>query len=295
MKWTGSFVALVTPFTKDNQIDIPALEYLLDWQLKQGSDGLVLCGTTGEGNLLTREEKLLIFQTAKQIIGEKIPLIAATGSNNTQESVLLTKEAKKRGIDGCLAIVPYYVRPSFEGCYRHFSAITSVGLPTIVYHHPKRTGVRLTSKELMQICTLPNIAGIKDACGDLYAAMQLREIPHFSGDDLLSLAQFSIGFVGSISVIGNLIPNQWKTFVDWALEGNLKKARETFFNLYQYCQAMTLETNPQCIKYALSLFNKCQPYFRLPLCLPRKENQREIERVLAPALNENREDFALKE
>lgn len=277
----GSIVALVTPFNALGAIDVECLKDLMYWHLEMGTEGLVLCGSTGEGNSLSKEEKLLVFETAYRIAKGKVSLIAATGSSNTKESVTLTKEAKEIGMDACLVVVPYYLRPTKEGCYQHFAAIAHVGLPMILYHHPGRTGVKLSSKDLQTICNLPNVIGIKDASGDISLAMELvQEIPHFSGDDSLTLAHISIGFTGAISVIGNIFPKEWKGVIDLALQGNIIKARCAFFQLYAYCQALALETNPQCVKYALSILGKCNPILRLPLLLPREENQEKIKRLL---------------
>ena len=282
----GSIVALITPFDERGKIDIPALEKLIHWHLESGTDGLVLCGSTGEGSALSKEEKLLVFQTAKKIAGGKIPLIAATGTNVTEESVLLTGEVKKIGMDACLVIVPYYSRPTPEGCLLHFAEIAKVGLPMLVYHHPGRTGIKLDAEELSPICKLPGVIGVKDATGDLNLAMQLvKEIPLFSGDDTLALAQFSLGFTGSISIVGNVIPKEWKAFVDLALKGDFIEARKAFFALHDLCLAMVLETNPQCVKYAVSLLDRCRPKMRLPLIEPSEENQRKVkEKVLIAEL-----------
>lgn len=282
----GSYVALITPFDHGGKVDIPTLEGLLYWHLEAKTDGLVLCGSTGEGATLSSQEKLLIFQTAKKIVGEKIPLIGATTTNVTEESVFLTEKAKKIGIDASLAIIPYYLCPTPDGCLKHFEEIAKVGLPLIVYHHPGRTGIKLSAKELLAICNTSNVVGIKDATKDLHLAMELvNQVPLFSGDDCLALAQFSIGFKASISIIGNVVPKEWKNFVDLSLQGNFECARDIFFSLYPLIQAMTLETNPQCVKYALSLLNQCLPKMRLPLIEPKEENQNTISQALNLVFN----------
>lgn len=281
----GSIVALITPLQKDNQIDILALEKLLEWHLQEGTDGLVLCGSTGEGNLLETEEKLLVFETAKKVVGNNIPLVAATGTSSTKESVFLTSEAKRMKMDACLAVVPPYLRPSADGCFQHFLQIAEVGLPFILYHHPQRTGIKLGQCDLERIFTIPGMLGIKDAADDLNFSMDLaQKIPHFSGNDLLTLPQFSIGFAGSISIIGNLFPKEWKKYIELALAHRMEEARLAFFQLQKFCKAMNLETNPQCIKYAMSLMGKCLPYYRLPLCLPTDENRSIIKGLLESKL-----------
>ena len=266
-----SIVALVTPFDDKGEVDLPSLESLIRWHIEEGTDGLVLCGTTGEGSLLSAEEKCGIFQKAVEVGKGNIQLIAGTGTNQTQESVALTKEAKRIGMDSCLTIVPYYLRPTPEGCYRHFLEIAKVDLPMILYHHPGRTGVKLTSDAISRICEIPQVVGVKEASGDLNLATEILEktdVTFYSGDDSLALEHFSIGAKGIISVVGNVIPRQWKEFVKLALHG---KGREAFLELYPLCQAMVLETNPQCIKYAVSLLGKCSSKVRLPLIEPQEE------------------------
>lgn len=267
-----SIVALVTPFTEENQIDTKALEELISWQIEEGTEGLVLCGSTGEGSALTFDEKCHIFETAFKIGKKTISLIANTGTNLTEESVRLTTVAKQIGMDGCLAIVPYYNKPGPEGCFQHFAHITEVGLPTIIYHHPGRTGTKLSLETLSRVCQLTHVVGIKDATGDLSLAMEIMhkiDIPLYSGDDLLALPQFTIGFTGSISVVGNVIPSQWKDFV-------CHPSKSKFEGLYDIVQSMALEVNPQCVKYAVSLLGKCSSKMRLPLIEPDKKNCQKI-------------------
>jgi 4-hydroxy-tetrahydrodipicolinate synthase len=280
----GSIVALITPFDQKGAIDIPALEKLLFWHLESGTEGLVLCGSTGEGTSLSSSEKFLIFQTAKRIVGGKIPLVAATGTNVTAESAFLTKEAKRIGMDGCIAIVPYYLRPTPEGCIAHFAEIANVGLPLLIYHHPGRTGTKLDTETLLSLCEFSEVMGIKDATGDLNQVMDIiDQVPLFSGDDSLALAQFSIGFTGSISIVGNVIPKEWKHFVDLALQGNFIEARKLFYTLRPLIQAMVLETNPQCVKYALHVMDRCLPQMRLPLVEPREKSKNLLKELVQTA------------
>jgi len=276
---SGSFVALVTPFNELEKIDFFAFEQLIRWHIAEGTDGLVVAGCTGEGLSLSFEEKCTLFKTAVAVGKGKIQLIATTGTNQTAESALLTKEAKKIGVDGCMAIVPYCNKPTEEGCWLHFNEIAKVDLPLIVYHHPGRTGVRLSVKGLLQICDIPQVVGIKDSSGDFALFNELlrqTDTPLISGDDHLALAQLSIGLKGVVSVVGNVVPKQWKKFIDHALTGDLLEARKDFFDLYELCNAMSLEVNPQCVKFAVSLLGKCEPYMRLPLIEPKIENQQKI-------------------
>lgn len=270
----GSLVALITPFNAKGEIDLSALVRLIHFQVENGTDGLVLCGSTGEGAALSLEEKLTIFQIAQEEVRGKIPLIATTGSNVTKESVLLTQKAKEIGMDGAIAIVPYYSRPSFSGCLEHFRQIANVGLPLIVYHHPGRTGLKLSSEELLEISSLEGVCGIKEASGDFSLAMELvRSVALYSGDDSLALPQMSIGFTGSISIVGNVIPKEWKAFVD-------TQNRELFFELYPLCQALNFESNPICVKYAMSKLGLCEPHLRLPLVEPSAATKEQIDSIL---------------
>ena len=269
--WTGSFVALITPFDAAGNVDYSALERLILRQVEAGSDGIVLCGTTGEGSSLSQYEKEAIFRLAVNQAKGHILIIAATGTNQTRESVALTEMAKEIGVDGCMAIVPYYNRPSEEGCYRHFAAIADAGLPVIVYHHPGRTGVKLSLEALLRICKLEGVVALKEASADLLTAQELvQQVALFSGDDCLALAHFAMGATGSISIVGNLVPREWKAVIAEALRGDFCLARELYFSLYPLINALVLETNPICVKYAASLMGLCSCGMRLPLVEPSK-------------------------
>lgn len=276
----GSLVALVTPMTKTKEIDWDAFEHLVQWQIEEGTNGLILGGTTGEGSTLSLEEKRSLFAKGVEVARGRIPIIAGTGSNCTQTSVAITQEAKALGVSAAILIVPYYNRPTPSGCIAHFEKIATVHLPLILYHHPGRTGIRLSLETIARICEIPQVVAIKEASGDVKLATELvHQIDKslFSGDDLLSLAHLSIGFSGVISVIGNLLPRQWGDFV----RSPTKKAFSSFYNL---CQSLALETNPQGIKYALSLLGKCEPNLRLPLVIPEITTQNAIRESLTPLL-----------
>lgn len=278
-----AITALITPFTLDDQVDFASLESLIQWHIESGTEGLVLTGSTGEGSVLSKEEKCSIYELAYHLGKGKIKLIANTGTNVTADSVWLTQKAKEIGMDGCLAIVPYYNKPTSEGCYQHFAKIAEVGLPLIAYHHPGRTGVKLSFEALCRICELDSIVGIKDATGDLNLAMDVMrktKIPFYSGDDSLALAQFAIGFTGSISIVGNVIPKEWNSFVHTAVSQDLSSAQEQFYAFYDLVNAMILEVNPQCVKYAVNLLEKCSSRMRLPLIPPSFENQEKIKVAL---------------
>ncbi len=278
-----AITALVTPFSAEGKIDFDALGRSIQWHLETGTEGLVLCGSTGEGTSLSHEEKIAVFELGYRLAKGKMALIANTGTNLTEESVWLTQKAKVIGMDGALAIVPYYNKPTAEGCFRHFEKIAEVGLPMIVYHHPGRTGTKLSFETLCRICALDTVVGIKDATGDLGLAMDLIHkggIRLYSGDDSLALAQFSIGFTGSISITGNVVPSAWNDFVQAAVLGDFLEAKEQFYRLYDLVNALVLEVNPQCVKYAASLLGRGPSRLRLPLLEPSELNCEKIRKVL---------------
>lgn len=279
----GSFVALITPFTDTGEVDFKALEGLMHWHLEEKTQGLILCGSTGEDATLSEEEKCAIFALATKVLKEKIILIAYTGSNDTKKTIQLTKKAKSIGVDGSIIIIPYCNRPSEEGCLEHFKAIATVGLPMILYYHPGRCGIKLSANGLLNICALPQVIGLKDCSEDFSLANELAQ--HctkslFSGDDNVALAHLACGYSGVISVVGNIVPRQWREFVGLALEDRMGEARQRFSELYPLCKAMALETNPHCVKYAAHLLGKCSTKMRLPLIEPRPETRKKIEEAL---------------
>lgn len=278
--FTGSFVALITPMTEEKEIDWPAFEELIEWQIREKTNGLVLAGTTGEAATLSSEEKLSLFKKGVEIAHGRVPIIAGTGVNSTQATVELTRAAKALGVDAALLVVPYYNRPSEAGCMAHFLKVAEVDLPFILYHHPIRTGVRLSVETMTRICEIPQVIGIKEASGDIGLGIELLQRikkPIFSGDDLLALPHLSIGFSGTISIVGNVIPGPWGDFVR-------QPSRESFFYFYPFCRSLLLETNPQGVKYALSLLGKCQADLRLPLVTPQSSTQNQIEEAFKPLL-----------
>lgn len=282
----GSIVALATPFTEENEVDYPSLRALVEWQISSGTDGIVLCGTTGEAPTLSDEEQLKIFEEGVSVSNGRIPIIAGTGSYDTHHTLEMTQEAKKIGADGALVIVPYYNRPTQEGCFQHFQTLAKAELPMIVYHHPGRTGVKLTVKTCLRIAEIPQVVAIKDATCDLdYLTELVREspVPVMTGDDTLLLPSMSVGAAGVISVIANLIPGQWKQLVDSLLNGHFMEGRELFNKYYTLAKAMFLETNPHGVKYALGALNKCSAKMRLPLVEPQESTKAQIVTELVKA------------
>jgi len=279
----GSIVALVTPFTETGEVDYLSLKNLVDWYVSLDVDGIVCCGTTGEAPTLSYEEKISVFKTVIDVAHGKIPVIAGTGTYDTRKTVRMTLAAKDLGADGCLVIVPYYSRPTPEGCIAHYREVGKVGLPTIVYHHPGRTGIRLSAETLAEIGKIPSIVAIKEATGTINLTQEIRRlssIPILSGDDSNAYDLMLEGAVGVISIVANVIPDEWKRFVHAFLEGDYNQAKQLNDCYSPLYQAMVLETNPQCVKYALNLLGKCGPYYRLPLLEPRLDTKQQIQDAL---------------
>jgi 4-hydroxy-tetrahydrodipicolinate synthase len=282
----GSIVALVTPFDAQGNVDFVTLSQLVEWHIESSTDAIALCGTTGESPTLSHEETLEVFRVAVAASQGRIPIIAGTGSNDTVKTIQLTKEAKEIGVDAALVVVPYYNRPMPEGCFQHFEALSQVGLPMILYHHPARTGIKLPVKALARILELPYMVAVKDATADLDYALELMQCtktPLLSGDDSLLLPHMASGACGVVSIVANIIPREWKILTHLMLSDEVGKGREYFQRYYSLVKSMVLETNPQCVKYALSLMGKCLPSLRLPLTLPQEEVLQQIEKEMQAA------------
>lgn len=276
----GSIVALITPFLENGDLDVKSFRRLIHQQLEHGTTGLIVGGTTGESSTLSSEELELLVEAAVQEVQGKIPIIAGVGSNNTKVTVQKTLRAKELGADVCLVIFPYYNKPMFEGCLAHFEAISRCNLPMVIYYHPGRTGVRLSVPELAQICSLPSVIALKDCSGTIEMPLEVKKLSNkllFAGDDSFTLPLIEKGAAGVMSVLGNLVPHEWNQMVNASLAGNHEKARACYQQLEPLCQVMGLETNPQCIKYAMSLQGYCAPVFRLPLTMPQKNTCLRIE------------------
>ena len=279
----GSIVAIVTPFDKNNQIDKKALENLVKWHIENGTDAIVCTGTTGESPTLSDEEKVEVLKICIAAADGKIKVIAGTGSYDTKKSCDLTRKAKELKADGALVVVPYYNRPTQEGIIAHYKEIAKVGLPIIIYHHPGRTGVKVDLSSFERLSKIENIVSIKEASGDLSFIEKLIKssfLPVFSGDDSITVDVMKMGGVGVISVVANIIPSVWKKITDLCLNKNFKEAEILLSKYKPLCDAMFFESNPQCVKYALSLMGKASSYLRLPLLEPSIENKEKINAAL---------------
>lgn len=280
---TGSIVALITPFTQEGSIDHEALQELIEWHIAQGTQGVVLCGSTGEGTSLTLQEKIAVFTQGVEVARKRIAVIAGTGTCNTASTLELTQAAKNIGVDGCLVIVPYYTKPGLQGCISHYKEICSLKVPIFIYHHPGRTGIKLPIETLKKIASDPYIYGIKESSGDIEYAVNLsQEVkkPLFCGDDNLIIPLMALEFAGSISVVANLIPQEWQKLLVLLTNQRLIDARKLYEQYHSLCTSLFLESNPQCVKYALSQIGYCLPFLRLPLTEPSIETKKKITSVM---------------
>ena len=272
MRFTGAYTALVTPF-KNGALDEQRYRRFIEWQIEQGINGLVPCGTTGESATLSHDEHEQVIRICVEQAKGRVPILAGAGSNNTAEAVRLTRYAKEAGADGALLIAPYYNKPTQEGLYQHFAAIAkAVDFPLVPYNVPGRTGCNLLPATLGRLAReCPNIVGVKEATGDLAQISEALEHcgPKFcliSGDDFTVLPILSVGGCGVISVTSNIAPAKMsKLCASFAL-GDLKSARALHFELAPLNRAMFLETNPIPVKTALYMMGYVELEFRLPLC-----------------------------
>ncbi len=286
MKLNGTFTALVTPF-KDDGIDEPALKALIDFQLQGGIDGIIPCGSTGEAAALSYEEHERVIElTVKQVNG-KVPVIAGTGSNSTKETIELTGIAKNLGSDMALLVAPYYNRPTQEGLYRHFKKVAEeVDLPLILYNIPGRTGVNMLPELVARLAEIPNIVGIKEASGSVQQVADIFRLTKgtfaiLSGDDNLFLPMMSVGGVGVISVLSNILPGRVKALGQaYMEERDQKKALAIHVELMPLFSGMFIETNPVPVKEALYHMGMIEKQVRLPLCNMSAANSAHLQGLL---------------
>jgi len=273
MRFTGAYTPLVTPF-KNGALDEACYRRLIEWQIEQGINGLVPCGTTGESATLSHDEHEQVVRICVEQAKGRVPVLAGAGSNNTAEAVRLTRFARDAGADGALLITPYYNKPTQEGLFRHFAAIAeAVDFPLVPYNVPGRTGCNLLPATLGRLAReCPNIVGVKEATGDLNQVSEVLEYcgPNFcllSGDDFTVLPALSVGGCGVISVTANLVPAQVSRLCSAFTQGDLPGARALHFTLAPLNRAMFLETNPIPVKTALHMMGVLDHLeFRLPLC-----------------------------
>ncbi|MES2985491.1 MAG: 4-hydroxy-tetrahydrodipicolinate synthase [Pseudomonadota bacterium] len=286
IQFYGCYTALITPFSGE-RVDHAALESFVEWQITQGVHGLVPCGTTGESPTLTPAEHGEVIARTVAVAKGRVNVMAGTGSNSTSEAIEYTRHAEKVGADAALVVAPYYNKPTQEGLYQHFKAIAAAtALPIFIYNIPGRSVVNMTDATLARLAEIPNIAGIKDATGDLARVATLRHLVgdrlvQFSGEDMTAVGFNAMGGRGVISVASNIAPAITAEIQNLCLSGRYYAARELQETLVALTQAMFVETNPIPVKYASSLLQKTDGSMRLPLVAASPETQAAVRSAMA--------------
>ena len=283
--FSGSIVAIVTPF-RNGKLDERAFGDLIEWQIANGTSGIVPCGTTGESATLTHDEHHRVVRLSVEVAKGRVPVIAGTGSNSTDEAISLTRHAKEAGANGALLITPYYNKPTQEGLYRHYKAVAeAVDMPLVLYNIPSRTGVNMLPATVARLAVMKNIVGIKEGSGSVQQASDIAQtcgdrLTVLSGDDPLTLPMMAVGAKGVITVTANVMPKEMAQLVASFQAGRIDEARRIHFALSALFAALFYETNPIPVKEALGMMGRIDPELRLPLCAMGADNRTQLTRVL---------------
>ena len=283
--FSGAFTALVTPF-RNGEVDVEALEGMVEFQVQNGIHGLVPCGTTGETPAMSHAEDRLVISTVVRVANGRVPVIAGTGSNSTETAIKYTRMAEEVGADGSLQVSPYYNKPTQEGLYRHFAAVAeNTNLPIILYNIPGRTSVTIDAETTARLAEIPNIVGTKEATLSMNMAMDVmslcgEDFDVLSGDDPVTLPLMSLGGRGVISVASNVAPAAVSDMVNALLEGDWERGRELHYELLPLFRALFVETNPIPVKTAASILGLCSDEMRLPMIPLQGENLDTLRRVI---------------
>ncbi|MDR3256346.1 MAG: 4-hydroxy-tetrahydrodipicolinate synthase [Endomicrobium sp.] len=283
--FSGVYTALITPF-KNDKVDFDALRKLIEHQIKNGIDGIVPCGTTGESPTLSYEEHEAVIEFCVKNAKGKMKVLAGTGSNSTDEAIHFTQFAKKVGCDGALIVSPYYNKPTQKGLYLHFKTIAdTINIPIVLYNIAGRTSVNIESSTIAKLFNdCKNIVGVKEASGSLEQMSAIKflvpGIDILSGDDVLTLPLLSIGGVGVISVLSNIVPAEVVSLIKAFEKGNIKDAIKIHYKILPLAKSMFIETNPVPVKTAASLLGICEPDLRLPMCEIENTNKEKLEKIL---------------
>lgn len=286
--FTGSLVAIVTPF-RQGKVDERAFAELIEWQIAKGTSGIVPCGTTGESATLSHDEHNRVIELTVEVVRRRVPVIAGTGSNSTDEAIALTRHAKQAGADGALLITPYYNKPTQEGLYRHYKAVAeAVDLPLILYNIPGRTGINMLPATIARLSAIQTIIGVKEGSGSVQQASDIVQmcgdrLTVLAGDDSLTLPMMAVGGKGVITVTANIMPAEMAGLVRAVAEGKVEEARRLHFKLSPIFAALFYETNPIPVKEALGLMGKIDPELRLPLCPMAQDTREKLIHVLREA------------
>ncbi len=285
MELKGSIVAIVTPF-KNGKVDEKALGDLIEWHIKEGTHGIVPCGTTGESATLDYEEHYRVIKFCVEVVNKRVPVIAGTGANSTDETIMITKRAESDGADFALLVAPYYNKPTQEGLYRHYKKVAeNTGLPLVLYNVPGRTAVNLLPQTVARLSEIKNIVGIKEASGDMKQVSEIirlcgDKITVLSGDDFTTFPLLALGGKGVISVTANVAPRDVAEMCNSWFRGDIDTARSLHYKLEPLNSAMFLETNPIPVKTALTMMVRISEEFRLPLCEMSESNKEKLRKVL---------------
>jgi 4-hydroxy-tetrahydrodipicolinate synthase len=283
--FSGTFTALVTPF-RTGEVDVEALEGMVEFQIQHGVSGLVPCGTTGETPAMSEAEDRVVVETVVRVANGRVPVVAGTGSNSTDMAIKYTKMAQEVGADGSLQVAPYYNKPTQEGLYRHFAVIAeSTDLPLILYNIPGRTSVTISAETMARLAEIPNIVGVKDSTLSMNMISDVKsmcgeEFDVLSGDDPMTLPLISLGGQGVISVASNVAPGAVSDMVRTLLSGDFERGRELHYELLPLFRALFVETNPIPVKTAASLLGLCSDEMRLPLIPMSGENLRQLQETM---------------
>ncbi len=284
--FTGAGVAIVTPFTADNKVDFDALTELLEFQIANHTDAIIICGTTGEGSTLSDEEHIAAIKHTVNVVNKRIPVIASTGSNDTEYSLHLSLEAQQAGADALLLITPYYNKASQQGLIKHFTYVADrVELPIILYNVPSRTGCEIKPETYAALSKHPNIYGTKEATGNLSSIAKTMSLCDedfyvYSGNDDQITSIMSLGGKGVISVLSNVLPQVAHDIAASALDGDFKKSAKLQLDYLELCDALFMDVNPIPVKVAMKMMGMKVGGLRLPLCEMTEENTKKLESIL---------------
>ncbi len=284
----GSIVAIVTPF-KNGKFDENAYGDLIEWHISQGTHGIVPCGTTGEASTLDYDEHYRVVEVAVKTANKRIPVIAGTGANSTDEAITITKKAKELGADAALMVTPYYNKPTQEGLYRHYKAVTeAVDIPIVLYNVPGRTAVNMLPSTVARLAEFKNIVATKEATGDMKQVSELirlcgDRIAVISGDDFTTLPLLALGGKGAISVTANIVPKDMADMFNAWEKGDIATARQLHYKVEPLNAAMFIETNPIPVKTALVFMGRIAEEMKLPLCEMLPANKEKLRAVLKDA------------
>jgi 4-hydroxy-tetrahydrodipicolinate synthase len=285
--FSGSLVALITPFDENNRIDEQGIKKLVEFHITNGTNAIVPCGTTGESPTLSHEEHKKVIELTVKAVAGRIPVVAGTGSNSTEEAIDLTSSAKDIGADAVLLVMPYYNKPTQKGLYMHFKTIVEkVDIPAVVYNVPSRSGVNLLPSTLAELAELKNIAAVKEASGNLEQMTEImylcsKKLILLSGDDKILLPVLSIGGKGVISVVANIIPDKVSLMVEEFQKGHYQEAQELFMEvIYPLSRSMFYETNPIPVKTAARLMGLPAGKLRLPMVDMEENHLRQLKNDL---------------